>query len=321
MKKWFNSHIKEEFLSQYTEGTQTTYQRVFESSKDIEEIKGYDLYDFSLDEVREVVENANPKSPASARSMGSTISKYITWAAKYKSSNINEMQGVSPKFFENIVADRELFINETTLQEIIYGLVNPQDQVIVKLIFLSVSGYRYSELLNLTYKHINRDENILRLVDDRKNERFLKVDEATISLIDRALRQQEYMPRNGESERKTKQPLVKNPYVVRSVLRKAKYLERAEMNCILRRISNISEVFEKPYLTPKNIWKSGQIKMAADLYKRDGEIGTDQLNEIAEAYNLSKISNNGYEMYAITQMKDYINAKNLKQLYNIDVEI
>lgn len=321
MNKWFNSHIKEEFLNQHAETTQTTYRRVFDNSRDIEEIKGYDLYDFSLEEVLEVVENSNPKSPASARTVGSIITAYITWAAKYRRSNINELQGISPQFFENIVAERKLFLNETQVNEIISRLVNPQDQIIVKLIFLSVSGYRYSELLNLTHRHINRNENILRLVDDRKQERFLKVDESTISLIDRAMRQKEYISGNGHSKSKYPQPLVMNPYIIRGVLRRAKYLERAEMNLILRRISIISEFFGLPYLTPKNLWKSGQIKMAADLYKRDGKLGTDQLNEIAESFNLSKVNNNGYEMYAITQMKDYINSKNLKELYNLDVKI
>lgn len=321
MSNMYNSHIKEEFLSKYdNEDTKSTYINLFRKIKGIEEHRGYDLYDFSIEDVKEAMENIKPVTKASARTAGSVMVAYINWAARYRTSNINIIQGLKPKWFEEFVLERELYISETRMEEMLKVLVNAQDRVLVKLLFLSVNGYQHSELLNLTKNDIKGKT--IRLNDDRKGERELTVDKDVIELIDKALEQESYIPKNGSAKRSFESKLIENDFVVRGISHRAKNFERAEKHLVYRRITGISEFFGMPYLTPKSIWKSGQIKMAADLYAKDGEIGSKQLNEIAEAFNLTKVINNGrYEVYTITQMKDYINSDNLKELYNIDVEI
>jgi integrase len=319
MSELYSSDIKEEFLSKYNnEDTKTTYINIFRKIKGIEEHRGYDLYDFSIEDIKEAMENIKPLTKASARAAGSIIVAYINWAAKYRESNINIIQGLKPSWFEEFTIERELYISETTMNEMLGRLVNAQDRVLVKLLFLSVNGYQHSEILNLTKNDIKG--NILSLKDDRKGERELTIDKDTIETIKSALRQEDYVPKNGSGKRSSESKLIENDYVVRGIARRASNFERAERNIVYRRITNISEFFGMPYLTPKSIWKSGQIKMAADLYERDREIGTKQLYEIGEAFNLTKTVNNG-ERYAVKQMKDYISSKNLKELYDIDVKI
>jgi hypothetical protein len=320
MSELYNSNIKNEFLSKYDNAdTRTTYLNLFRKIAGIEENRKYDLYDFNIEDVKEAMQELKPVTKASARTSGSVISAYINWAAKYRESNINILSGLKPSWFESFVIERELYISETRINEIINRLVNAQDEVIVKLLFLSVNGYQHTELLNLTKNDIKG--NALTLTDDRKGQREVIVDDETLKIIKKALAQEEYSPKNGSGQRSTESKLIENDYVVRGLVRRASNFERADKNLIYRRVTSISEFFGIPYLTPKSIWKSGQIKMAVDLYKRDGEITTKQFNEIAEAFNLTKGTNNGYEMYAITQMKDYINRENLKKLYDIDVEI
>jgi hypothetical protein len=320
MSELYNADIKEEFLSKYeNEDTKITYINVFRKIKGIEEHRGYDLYDFSIEDIKETMENIKPVTKASARASGSVIVSYINWAAKYRESNINIIQGLKPAWFESFTIERELYISETRMMEMLNVLVNAQDKVLVKLPFISVNGYQHSELLNLTKDDIKG--NTLFLKDDRKGERELTVDNETIELINKALKQETYVSKNGAGKRSYEAKLIENNYVVRGLERRAKNFERAEKNIVYRRITNISEFFGMPYLTPKSIWKSGQIKMAADLYERDGELGTKQFYEIGEAFQLSTISNSGYVGYAVTQMKDYINSKNLKELYDIDVDI
>lgn len=320
MSNLYNPHIKEEFLSKY-ENTDTvvTYTNIFRKVKGIEEHRGYDLYDFSIDDIKDTMYNMKPVTKSSARTTGSVLMAYINWAVKYRTSNINIAQGLKPSWFEAFVIKRELYISQTRLEEMLRSLINAQDMAILKLLFLSVNGYRHSELLNLKKDDIKG--NTLTLTDDRKGQRELEVDDETIKIINKAIKQEDYTPKNGSGKRSTESKLIENDYVIRGLIRRASNLEKADRNLIYRRVTNISEFFGMPYLTPKSIWKSGQIKMATDLFERDGEIQTKQLNEIAEAFNLSKINNNGYKMYATTQIKDYINSENLKKLYNIDVEI
>lgn len=320
MSNLYNPHIKEEFLSRYeNKETVVTYTNIFRKVKGIEEHRGYDLYDFSIDDIKDAMYNMKPVTKSSARTTGSVLIAYINWAVKYRTSNINIAQGLKPSWFEAFVIKRELYISQTRLEEMLRSLINAQDMAILKLLFLSVNGYRHSELLNLKKDDIKG--NTLTLTDDRKGQRELEVDDETIKIINKAIKQEDYTPKNGSGKRSTESKLIENDYVIRGLIRRASNLEKADRNLIYRRVTNISEFFGMPYLTPKSIWKSGQIKMASDLFERDGEIQTKQLNEIAEAFNLSKINNNGYKMYATTQIKDYINSENLKKLYDIDVEI
>lgn len=320
MSNLYNPHIKEEFLSRYeNKETVVTYTNIFRKVKGIEEHRGYDLYNFSIDDIKETMQNMKPVTKPSARTTGSVLIAYINWAIKYRTSNINIAQGLKPSWFEEFVIKRELHISEVRLNDMIGDLINPQDQVILKLLFLSINGYQLSELLSLKKDDIKG--NTLTLTDDRKGQRPIKIDDETIHIIKKAFTQEKYVPNNGSGRSLIELQLIENDYVMRGLIRRAKNFGRADPHIVYRRVTKISEFFKMPYLTPKSIWQSGQIKMAAELYERDGEIQTEQLNEIAEAFNLSKINNNGYQMYAITQIKDYINSENLKKLYDIDVEI
>lgn len=320
MSNLYNPHIKEEFLSKYeNKETVVTYTNIFRKVKGIEEHRGYDLYNFNIDDIKDTMYNMKPVTKSSARTTGSVLIAYINWAVKYRTSNINIAQGLNPSWFESFVIKRELYISQTRLEEMLRSLINAQDMAILKLLFLSINGYQHSELLNLKKEHIKG--NILTLTDDRKGQREVEVDDVTINIIKKAFAQEDYVPKNGSGKRSSESKLIENDYLIRGLIRRASNLEKADRNIIYRRVTNISEFFGMPYLTPKSIWKSGQIKMAADLFERDGEIQTKQLNEIAEAFNLSKINNNGYKMYTTTQIKYYINSENLKKLYDIDVEI
>ena len=82
----------------------------------------------------------------------------------------------------------------------------------------------------------------------------------------------------------------------------------------------IKEIFDMPHLTIKNVWRSGMIKMAVDLYKEEGELTNKQLAKIAEKFGINKIVNNGHVVYNFHAMRQFINRENILELYGIDIE-
>jgi hypothetical protein len=84
---------------------------------------------------------------------------------------------------------------------------------------------------------------------------------------------------------------------------------------IYRRIASIAELWENPMMTSKNIFRSGQLYELYKLYKRDREIGREQLIEICEKYGLPKVKNGKYEFYNWSPLTEFLNMENLMKLY------
>ena len=315
----YNEELKNRYLETFdNESTRTTISYILYKAAPIEEVLKKDLHEMTLEDIASVIKNTDPMNKNVATTNGRIISGYISWAKENGySSNINPMQRANSAFYENLVYDKKLYISEKELNEITSKLHNPQDQVIIQLIFEGVNGYQSSELLNLRQKDVNFDTGELILNDDRNGQRTIKVSDRALAIIDKALNQTEYFPKNGESER-SPSPLVENDYVVKSVARRAIKLDKADRHAVYRKITMISDLFDLPYLTAKNIEKSGMIKMANDLYARDGELEKDQLWEIADHFNVSKMKMATYETYNTTLLREFINLDNIREMYGVE---
>jgi hypothetical protein len=57
------------------------------------------------------------------------------------------------------------------------------------------------------------------------------------------------------------------------------------------------------------------------IYLEEGKLGYDQLAKIGEKYNFSKLENNGYSYFNTYLMREFISSENLKDLYDVEVEI
>jgi site-specific recombinase XerD len=327
----YNESIKEAFLQYliedegYTDETVHVFRFVFYKSYDVEDILQKDMYDFNMSELKQVLLNANKSTLNSVRAFASMMKKYIDWAIRtgLTNSNINQMDMFTTKDYEECIdKSKKLFISEDELIDIEDKLVNYQDKVILRLLFEGANGYEVSELINLKKYDVDYANKRLRLYDDKSGERFIYVSDRCIQIIERAIDESKYYARNGEKESahgKSEYEYFETDHVIKNVLT-GRTKGAADKNVIYRRIYMIKEIFDIPYLTIKNVWRSGMIKMAVDLYKEEGELTNKQLAKIAEKFGLGKVINNGHETYNFHAMRQFINRDNILDLYGIDIK-
>lgn len=323
-ERMYNPDLKEEFLLMYeNERTQKTVAYIFYKSKTTEEMLGKDLCEFNINELEEVLYNTSPLTRAVVQTNGRFISAYITWAIEkgLLASNINPLSTKSNEWYEQFVdKSKKLFFSQNELEEMEKELVNAADAVILRLLFEGAGGHELSEILNLTSDHIEMD-NVLRLEDDREGERKLTFSEDCLRLVRAALKETEYQSKNGVAESfNPVAKLVDNDYVIKSVDRRLKNTQRANKHTVYRRIKVIKEYFDLQYLTVNSIQRSGMIKMAVDLFERDGKLETEQYYEVADRFDMKKYTSGNAEYHNISILKEFINRENILELYGIDIE-
>jgi integrase len=315
MSQYYNNEIKEKYLDTYeNKSTRDVMSSVFVKSLEIEKQLEKDLYDFSIDEIKDVLYNLDASTGNSIRSSGSYIKYYIDWAIKNElRGNLNPLRYNPPSWYNQFIdKSKKILFSEEEINDMISHLVNAQDSIILQLVFFEgLEGDSLSELLDLRREDIDFENNTLKLAD-----RTVKVSEKSISLINAALREDVYLLKNGEAKGwKKEAPLLQNDYVIRSTQGKAINLEKADKHLVYRRIATISEYFDYKYLNIKNISKSGMLKMAKDLYLRDGELDKKQLDEIAEKFDTPKAKVGDVMLNNYYALKEFINMENIEKLY------
>lgn len=311
----YNLDIKKKFLDEYeNDKTRSIYSYLFKKSFDLEDLMDIDLYKFNLKQIEKLLKEIDPITINVARSNGRIISAYINWSIKVGIwDKPNPLKDVGNEWFGQFVnKEKKLFLTIEDIISMEKQLENAQDTVILYLIFEGVYREGLSELLNLKEDDIDFENNALNLEDDNGNKRTLKVSNQCIRLIKQAINETEYYGSNGKG-RTVK--LVENEFVIRSADTRSTIQGKANKHLIYRRISTISDYFNLPYLTAKNIQKSGMIKMGKDLLEQHGKLGKDQLYEIAERFAVTPVNQNGYEYYNSTLLSSLINEENIEKLY------
>lgn len=289
----YNQNIKESFLSDFPLNTQSTYRRIFIRSMGVEEVLGKDLYDFTKHEIEEVLFDLNPLTPAVSQSNGRIISSYISWwIEKNKSQSINPLNTVGAEWFNKFIdKNKKLYYSYKDIKQIEDFCMNAQDAVIVRLYFEGVAGMDSAEIRNLSKNDIHSDINTLILRDANKTPRAYKVSHDCIKLVNDALAERTYMKRNGlmvEQENvRTFTDLVNNDYVIRNSITRTDLADEAvHSSVIYRRMKMISELMQLPYLTGKNVFRSGIIYYAWQILNEEGVLGKPQYEKIAERFQI-----------------------------------
>lgn len=333
----YNPEVKEQFLEHVGEDSASTYERILLVAAGQERQITIDLFDMNLQELADVMYAVNPLTASSVRSIISYTRRYIDWAIEqgYTRSNINPLRGIDYKWGKQFIDySKKLFLSEEELFDIEEDLVNGQDSFVLRALFCGLYGDGLSEILNLKMEDIKYQSKTIRLYDDSKGERELKFEtewqeidfERLHSLAEEANSQDKYLNKNGTAEnvRRLTSELTQSPFVIKPSKTRNSGEIRTSNHVIYRRLGNISEMFEIPYLTTKNIWKSGQIKMAKELLNRDStnKLDIKHLVEIALRFNLvNEIDIEKVIPSKVYSMKDYINPRNLKELYDMDIEV
>jgi integrase len=310
----YNEEVKEDFLSQkhFSEGTRVVYRRIFEKSRANEEVLNKDLYDFTRQEIEEVLHDLNPLTPPISQSNGRVISSYIIWwIDKNKLNKINPLEAVGAEWFDRFVdKTKKLYFSYKEIKRIVDLCENAQDAVILLSYFEDIGGKDGSEIRNLKITDLDEDLNTVILREKGKTPRVHVISDELKKLIISASKQKTYIKKDGKMiEIDNIRPdidLVENEYVVRNSLTRTDSLNSpVHSSVIYRRMKTLSESFGFPYLTGKNVLRSGIIYFAWKLLQQEGALGKEQYEKIAEKFRLK----NWYTL------KDFCNYETIEKLY------
>ncbi|MDQ6600741.1 phage lytic cycle repressor MrpR family protein [Bacillus salipaludis] len=324
VKKLYNEKEKMEYLKTIPEKTRIVYKFALCRSFDTEEVSGKDLYNFTSEEIKDALINADHSTLNSIKLTFNVFESYIDWAIKTGKvhSNINPARSIKRDELKTYLSKKKILFSKCEIVGMQRKMVNAQDKIILQLLFEGVNGHGHSEILNLTKTDIDWTNCELHLKDDKYGERKnVKVSETCINLIKEAIEQTRYQNKNGTSIGNNPElPLIKNHYILRSATTRVQNYNRADKHLIYRRISTIAKFFGYQYLTAKNIEKSGMIAMAVNLFKTRNKLKTEELSMIANQFGVKKTVVNGYEIFNISFLRDFINPDTIMDLYNIHID-
>lgn len=315
----FNEVIKRSYLERYDNvDTKEVYGRIFKKSSKLEHQLIKDIYDFNEDELRNfVMEILQPKTKESSRSVYSTISSYIEWSINegYSKQTVNPWRKRGQNYIYSLVFDVKNYMSYDEKEFIVSKLINFQDKFIVEALWNSIQGDKLQELVTLTMNHIDVENNTIHILNEQ-GELMREVQAFDSHLCTYAVSanaQKFYIKKNGECNENTiseSAELVESSYIIKRSNTKHKgeksytthytVYNRIEMFRQLRDMDAFPNV-----LVTKNIVRSGMIYCALLLYKRDGVLDREQLEEVCIRFNVRfKWS-----------MKDFLNIEQLQRLY------
>jgi integrase len=325
MSKLYNEEIKERFLSQYdNEQTKKTIRNVFLNSHSEENRLSKDLYDFDQYEIALVIKDANPHSKSVAKSLGRFIRQYIEWAidAGLRVSNLNPVDVIPDSQYGTFIdRTKKIHYSYEEFLELLEdkNMMNGQDQAFLFLIFEGFMGQKFSQLRELKFSDINWNN---KTVYVKERNEHIPVTDDCIKYLQKAYDQSTYYQLNSKTKEFNEKALLQSPYIFKNVVSpRSTEGQQVGMNVLYSRLHALKDILELEYLTPNAIKQSGMIKMAVDIYREEGILAYDQLAKIGEKYDYSKLINNGYEYYNTYLMREFVNEENIKELYNIDLEI
>lgn len=337
--KMFNQEIKLKYLDRFeNEDTREVYGRLFRKSYEREVKLNKDIYNFNDNDIQSFLkEVVKPKTKESARTYCNVLSNYIDWAIG--SSEINDAENLTnpmkrrQDYYYEFVADNRVYFSLEEKQALTTSLKNKQDSVIIDALWEGIQGTKLSELVNLRIADVQWKNKKIILRDNEGNAtREIKYDHDScpwfdeVTVFENALlanKEYEYLKMNGtvdyiDNVRDSVLLPVKSAYVLKSAPTNSKDNENGGQKVSYYTVHNRLEMIRgldeysdfKDMLTTKNIVRSGMIYTALQLYKRDKELGRNQLEEICRRYNMN------YKW----SLKDFLNMDTLVQLYPEEFE-
>lgn len=284
-----NEELKQRFLNKYTEDTRYYMNYIIHADvvKMMEEKRDKDLYEFSRDELLQLIGELNPSSPQAAITQLSVIRKYIDFAIVngYLTTGINFANLIKSEDIEGVVNKQAMDLKYVTKEEIIditNSLNNAIDAAFLMLLFEGVRGERLSEIVNLKKEDIDYNNNKLKLIDDKDQVRYKKVSEETINILNEASNQTDYLVIVETRSLEFTKPLQDTNYIIRTTSTKDN--SPAKYRTLLAKLRSIKNELGNPYLTVTSIWESGMINYAKEMMKEKGitKLTTEHYKEISK---------------------------------------
>jgi integrase len=325
MSNIYNEEVKNRYLETYeNEGTQTTIRNIFSKSATQEETLKKDLYNFSIDDLIDVFKNVSPKSLAVSMSAGRFIKSYISWCITngYRDNNDNPLNGVDKEWYKNFV-DRKLKIHYS-FEEFIdlledKNMYNAQDKAFLFLMWEGVIGEQFSELRELKIPDIDFENKTIYV---KERDQKVKVSDECIKFLEKTINEKTYYNYNPKTKDFNERGLLPSSYVFKTTKSpRSSEGQPVGMSMLYTRLHAFKEILNVDHLTPNALKQSGMLYQSYLIYLEEGKLGYDQLAKIGEKYNFSKLENNGYSYFNTYLMREFISSENLKDLYDVEVEI
>lgn len=302
----YNEKVKEEFLHQYEQKTRKFYRYILTKSYSLEKTLDKDISEFSKSNLAELLNHNKSGSLQAIRTKVCIFNKYIDFCLEndYTTQDRNYLK---TKYFQDlnkyVVIERKKYISKEDLQKIVTMCVNAQDAILFALLFDGVKGENSEEIVNLKATDCNFETNVLKLTRNDGTQRLLKASNLTMSLIEEAISEREYIKNNGEESedmRARTYPIHPTEYVVRISAREP----NGAINPInvISRINRIKAWYGNPLLTITNIWMSGMLSNLRIIKTKNINLGKEHYVNINKKFGYNK----DYWLKTQTKLQQYV---------------
>ena len=194
----YNPKLKISFLNQYPKSTQVDYSRIFKTSAKLEYKYKKDLYNFSVEEIENVMMALMPSTISASVKNKAIISSYLFFTEEMRDGSVNDIATRTNEWAKKFVMKGRRLLRFDEVEQIENHLFNISDKMVVRGIFEGISGYRLSELRSLKMENIDIDNNIVKVYDEKtKKYRSLTVSDKFIQYALVTHRMEKYYSNNG----------------------------------------------------------------------------------------------------------------------------
>ncbi|MEH7194871.1 phage lytic cycle repressor MrpR family protein [Bacillus safensis] len=317
---WYNEEFKKTYLNTLNSDSQLKQASLlFNHSQKEEKIRDKDLFDFTTDEILNVLRAMYSTSLASLETFLYTMITYIDWSIANgvtKGSNNLARLIKTNDLLSCIDTSLKLYITKNELEKMCEELINAQDRALLRLLFEGVLGYEASEMTSLTRSDIEKalnNNNMLTVHDSKFGDRTIKVEKSTLQDCLEANLEKEYRPLNGKPGlRKPTLSLVDNEYVIKTKQTNAIGQGQASRTVVSSTFRNLKEIFGFSFLRPIGIVKSGLLYEGYKLISKGEELDRKALNEI---YEDRKVQTTDLNQKIISDRREFMNEETIKKYY------
>lgn len=322
-----DSELKQEFLNMKPTATAYAESFVLRLADEFEYMIGKPIYNMSFDELDELIGTKFRNSSVKAVMKNVSILKtYIDFCIGKKvvvhgENRLATFTSKEAKKFVHRQALLNSFIDKETLALYEEMLYNEQDKLLLRLPYIGVKGRAaregsFEEIINLRIDDLDEVNKMLTLRQNDGKCRRIKVDTHTIELIKSTYNQEFYVENNGEEKSNPKNPeprhLVINKfdnYVLR--VPGTNKFEKFSPNLLNSRMTRIQKYVGNEYLSYTNLYNSGMVQMAIDIYKEKGEVTKEDFILICDRFKYGARNSERYWFFVRDLFEQYRDLLNL----------
>lgn len=167
--KYYNSEIKERYLSTQKSTVASNCDTVFKAIKPIEEMLHKDVYEFNRGDIDTLYSYLNRNSINALMVINNTIRRYMRWAVSHRICNDYDhyidgiKQGNISRFCNqvikrNSIIDRGTIIEWTQRLRTEFDYYNPRNSFLILAPFEGINGLLMNDVINITWHDFSKKD-------------------------------------------------------------------------------------------------------------------------------------------------------------------